>query len=104
MTEPTSMARKPNIGAFINPEHSKLFQSDSTFCRNQNTVYSRQVLCIDTIILELWIQETTPTIEEAMSGSSLEEGEVITKVRSTGICGSDTHFCEFSFMGQNEAV
>ena len=81
MTETTTTAEKPNIGVFINPEHSE-------------PVPSLLSLCVDVIIPELWIQETTPTTEQAISGSSLREGEVIIKVRSTGICGSDIHFCE----------
>ena len=48
---------KPNIGVYTNPEH------------------------------KLWIADAGPTQEEAAEGKGLDEGQVMLKVRSTGICG-----------------
>lgn len=48
---------KPNIAVYTNPNH------------------------------DLWIAESTPTVEDVNSGKSLKDGEVMLEVRSTGICG-----------------
>lgn len=48
---------KTNIGVYTNPKH------------------------------DLWIAETTPTVEDIQSGKGLKPGEVVIEVRSTGICG-----------------
>lgn len=48
---------KTNIGVYTNPKH------------------------------DLWIAETTPTVEDVQSGKGLKPGEVVIEVRSTGICG-----------------
>ncbi|KAI9044040.1 NAD(P)-dependent alcohol dehydrogenase [Aspergillus affinis] len=53
---------KPNIGVFTNTKH------------------------------DLWIAESTPSLEQVKSGQGLKPGEVTVEVRSTGICGSDVHF------------
>ena len=50
---------KPNIGVFTNPDH------------------------------DLWVAETSPSLNDVKSGSNLAEGEVYIAVKSTGICGSD---------------
>lgn len=50
-------ATKSNIGVFTNPQH------------------------------DLWITDTTPTVEQVQKGEGLKEGEVTIAVRSTGICG-----------------
>ena len=48
---------KPNIGVFTNPKH------------------------------DLWVSETTPSVESVKSGDDLKPGEVTVAIRSTGICG-----------------
>lgn len=48
---------KSNIGVYTNPNH------------------------------DLWVAETTPSREEALSGETLKDGEVSIVMRSTGICG-----------------
>ncbi|PLB44639.1 GroES-like protein [Aspergillus steynii IBT 23096] len=53
---------KPNIGVFTNTNH------------------------------DLWVAESTPSLEQVKSGQGLKPGEVTVEVRSTGICGSDVHF------------
>ncbi|KAH8433561.1 NAD(P)-dependent alcohol dehydrogenase [Aspergillus melleus] len=53
---------KPNIGVFTNTKH------------------------------DLWVAESTPSLEQVKSGEGLKPGEVTVEVRSTGICGSDVHF------------
>ena len=35
----------------------------------------------------LWIDPASPSVEEIKSGSTLEKGEVVVAIRSTGICG-----------------
>lgn len=53
----TSTISKANVGVFTNPAH------------------------------ELWVAETTPTLEGVKSGTDLQEGEVTIGIKSTGICG-----------------
>lgn len=48
---------KPNIGVFTDPEHN------------------------------LYIDAASPSVEELSAGNALKEGEVVIKIRSTGICG-----------------
>jgi hypothetical protein len=48
---------KPNIGVYIDSQH------------------------------HLWLDEADPTVTDIQSGANLREGEVIVKIRSTGICG-----------------
>lgn len=48
---------KANIGIFTNPAH------------------------------DLWVAETTPSLESVKNGEDLKEGEVTIAIRSTGICG-----------------
>jgi L-iditol 2-dehydrogenase len=48
---------KPNIGVYTDPEHN------------------------------LYIDSASPSVEELQNGSTLKNGEVVVKVRSTGICG-----------------
>lgn len=48
---------KPNIGVFTNTNH------------------------------DLWVAETTPSLQQVKSGQGLKPGEVTVEVRSTGICG-----------------
>ncbi|KAI5291417.1 L-arabinitol 4-dehydrogenase [Ascosphaera aggregata] len=60
---------KSNIGVYTNPNH------------------------------DLWVAEALPTREEAVSGSTLKEGEVSVVIRSTGICGSDVHFWHAGCIG-----
>jgi L-iditol 2-dehydrogenase len=50
-------ATKKNIGIFTNPQH------------------------------DLWISESTPTLESVQKGEELREGQVTIAIRSTGICG-----------------
>lgn len=50
-------ASKPNIGVYCNPEH------------------------------KLWVEESSPNVEDVKSGSMLKEGEVTIGVKTTGICG-----------------
>lgn len=60
MTElvtPTAAASKANIAVFTNPKH------------------------------DLWVAESTPTLEDVNSGKGLKPGEVTVEIRSTGICG-----------------
>jgi L-iditol 2-dehydrogenase len=52
-----TVLEKPNIGVFTNPKH------------------------------DLWVAESTPTLEQVKTGESLKPGEVTIEVRSTGICG-----------------
>jgi hypothetical protein len=56
-TATTTVLEKPNIGVYTNPNH------------------------------DLWIAESTPTLEDVKSGNGLKPGEVTIEVRSTGICG-----------------
>ena len=42
----------------------------------------------------LWIDPASPSVEEIKSGSTLEKGEVVVAIRSTGICGYDLVFRE----------
>ncbi|KAK0383995.1 hypothetical protein NLU13_8084 [Sarocladium strictum] len=60
---------KPNIGVFTNPKH------------------------------DLWVSETTPSVESVKSGEDLKPGEVTVAIRSTGICGSDVHFWHAGCIG-----
>ncbi|CAG7915840.1 unnamed protein product [Penicillium olsonii] len=60
---------KSNIGVFTNPKH------------------------------DLWIAESTPTVEDINAGKGLKSGEVTVEVRSTGICGSDVHFWHAGCIG-----
>jgi len=53
---------KPNIGVYTDPQHN------------------------------LWIDDALPSVENIQKGESLEAGEVVVQIRSTGICGSDVHF------------
>jgi hypothetical protein len=48
---------KPNIGVFTDPEHN------------------------------LYVDAASPSVEELTAGNALKEGEVVIKIRSTGICG-----------------
>jgi L-iditol 2-dehydrogenase len=50
-------ATKKNIGVFTNPQH------------------------------DLWISESTPTLESVQKGEELRDGQVTIAIRSTGICG-----------------
>ncbi|RHZ49740.1 NAD(P)-dependent alcohol dehydrogenase [Aspergillus thermomutatus] len=68
-TATTTVLEKPNIGVFTNPKH------------------------------DLWIAESTPTLEDVKSGNGLKPGEVTIEVRSTGICGSDVHFWHAGCIG-----
>ncbi|KAL4949014.1 chaperonin 10-like protein [Aspergillus filifer] len=65
----TTVLEKPNIGVFTNPQH------------------------------DLWLAESTPTLQEVKSGESLKPGQVTIEVRSTGICGSDVHFWHAGCIG-----
>ncbi|KAH2923259.1 hypothetical protein KXW25_007082 [Aspergillus fumigatus] len=68
-TATTTVLEKPNIGVYTNPKHN------------------------------LWIAESTPTLEDVKSGNGLKPGEVTIEVRSTGICGSDVHFWHAGCIG-----
>ncbi|KAH1498281.1 hypothetical protein KXV92_005249 [Aspergillus fumigatus] len=68
-TATTTVLEKPNIGVYTNPKH------------------------------DLWIAESTPTLEDVKSGNGLKPGEVTIEVRSTGICGSDVHFWHAGCIG-----
>ncbi|GFF31677.1 L-arabinitol 4-dehydrogenase [Aspergillus udagawae] len=68
-TATTTVLEKPNIGVYTNPNH------------------------------DLWIAESTPTLEDVKSGNGLKPGEVTIEVRSTGICGSDVHFWHAGCIG-----
>ncbi|MCJ1331583.1 L-arabinitol 4-dehydrogenase [Thelotrema lepadinum] len=65
----TVTTSKPNIGVYTNPEH------------------------------KLWIDDAGPTQQEVAEGKGLAEGEVMLKIRSTGICGSDVHFWHAGAIG-----
>lgn len=54
---------KPNVGVYTNPAH------------------------------EIWIADTTPSLESVKKGDGLREGQVTVGIKSTGICGSLTYFC-----------
>ncbi|KAF4258330.1 hypothetical protein CNMCM8812_006395 [Aspergillus fumigatus] len=56
-TATTTVLEKPNIGVYTNPKH------------------------------DLWIAESTPTLEDVKSGNGLKPGEVTIEVRSTGCIG-----------------
>jgi L-iditol 2-dehydrogenase len=60
---------KSNIGVFTNPKH------------------------------DLWVAETTPTLEDVTAAKDLADGEVYIAVKSTGICGSDVHFWHAGCIG-----
>ncbi|KMK55585.1 xylitol dehydrogenase XdhB [Aspergillus fumigatus Z5] len=68
-TATTTVLEKPNVGVYTNPKH------------------------------DLWIAESTPTLEDVKSGNGLKPGEVTIEVRSTGICGSDVHFWHAGCIG-----
>ncbi|GIK04895.1 L-arabinitol 4-dehydrogenase [Aspergillus viridinutans] len=68
-TATTTVLEKPNIGVYTNPAH------------------------------DLWIADSTPTLEDVKSGNGLKPGEVTIEVRSTGICGSDVHFWHAGCIG-----
>ena len=53
----TGTPSTPNIGVYTTPEH------------------------------KLWVADAVPSAEDAASGYGLKEGEVMVKIRSTGICG-----------------
>ncbi|KAI0048201.1 GroES-like protein [Auriscalpium vulgare] len=53
---------KPNVGVYTDPQHN------------------------------LWLDTAEPSAKDAQSGSTLQPGEVVVQIRSTGICGSDVHF------------
>ena len=59
LATPTAMpsTSKPNIGVYCNPDH------------------------------KLWVEESSPSVEDVKSGSMLKEGEVTIGVKTTGICG-----------------
>ena len=57
-TSATSTLSKANVGVFTNPGH------------------------------DLWIGETSPTLQEVQEGETLKEGYVTIGIKSTGICGS----------------
>ncbi|KZV67758.1 GroES-like protein [Peniophora sp. CONT] len=52
----------------------------------------------------LWIDPASPSVEEIKSGSTLERGEVVVAIRSTGICGSDIHFWHAGQIGPTMVV
>jgi L-iditol 2-dehydrogenase len=56
-TQAVKSSLKPNIGVYTDPQHN------------------------------LYIAEATPSVEEIQKGDTLEPGEVVIQVRSTGICG-----------------
>ncbi|KAF8249820.1 sorbitol dehydrogenase [Wilcoxina mikolae CBS 423.85] len=60
---------RPNIGVFTDPEHN------------------------------LYIDATSPSVEELECPTTLKEGEVAITIRSTGICGSDVHFWHAGCIG-----
>ena len=43
----------------------------------------------------LWIDPASPSVDEIKAGSTLEKGEVVVAIRSTGICGYETIFLGF---------
>ncbi|KAI0058746.1 GroES-like protein [Artomyces pyxidatus] len=55
-------ALKPNIAVYTDPQHN------------------------------LWLDSALPSVDDIQAGVSLEPGEVVVQIRSTGICGSDVHF------------
>jgi L-iditol 2-dehydrogenase len=57
MDGPLLKGLKPNIGVYTDPEHN------------------------------LYIEAASPSVEELTSGAALQDGEVVVKIRSTGICG-----------------
>lgn len=57
MSTTTTTISKANVGVFTNPAH------------------------------ELWVAESTPSLDEVKKGESLKEGEVTVGIKSTGICG-----------------
>ncbi|CUS12504.1 unnamed protein product [Tuber aestivum] len=60
---------KANIGVFTDPQHN------------------------------LYIADALPSVEEVWKPESLQPGEAIVRIRSTGICGSDVHFWRAGFIG-----
>ncbi|RPB13723.1 GroES-like protein [Morchella conica CCBAS932] len=68
-TQAVKSSLKPNIGVYTDPQHN------------------------------LYIAEATPSVEEIQKGDTLEPGEVVIQVRSTGICGSDVHFWHAGCIG-----
>jgi len=60
---------KANIGVYTDPEHN------------------------------LYVDSASPSVRELEEGTALKEGEVVVKVRSTGICGSDVHFWHAGCIG-----
>lgn len=36
---------------------------------------------------DLWVAESTPSVQDVQNGNGLKSGEVTVEVRSTGICG-----------------
>lgn len=56
-TEADSKLSAQNVGVYINASH------------------------------DLWVAEAAPSVDEVKSGSSLEPGEVIVAIKTTGICG-----------------
>ena len=36
---------------------------------------------------DLWVAESTPSVQDVQNGKGLKSGEVTVEVRSTGICG-----------------
>ncbi|KAI5814631.1 GroES-like protein [Pyronema omphalodes] len=60
---------KPNIGVFTDPQHN------------------------------LYIDNASPSVEELAAGNALKEGEVVVRMRCTGICGSDVHFWHAGCIG-----
>lgn len=46
-----------NVGVYIDPEHN------------------------------LWVEDSSPTLEEVKSGAALQPGEVVVAIKTTGICG-----------------
>lgn len=60
---------KPNIGVFTDPQHN------------------------------LYIETAEPSVEALQRGDTLQAGEVVVQIRSTGICGSDVHFWHAGCIG-----
>ncbi|KKY16589.1 putative xylitol dehydrogenase [Diplodia seriata] len=65
----TETPSQPNIGVYTDPSHN------------------------------LYIADAAPSLEDVKSGATLQPGEVTIAIKSSGICGSDTHFRQHGGIG-----
>lgn len=76
----SSLVLPINLSLPLSPPRTSTMSSATTVTKTNIGVYTNPKH-------DLWIAETTPSVEDVQSGKGLKPGEVVIEVRSTGICG-----------------